>query len=159
MCIRRPVGWTWNQVGRRAIKWDDRSTRFSASPHFTRQALHEPERLGIAVREKNKGVSVRVSTPAEVRQIYDVRELLQRQAALRISLPAQPALIAELERLQDDYLRFLQARDFGALHDANDAFHITMLSARGNQYLVQSIQHYMLLSLPVRSPARQGRAH
>jgi DNA-binding GntR family transcriptional regulator len=130
---------------------DHLMARFAASRHFTRQALYELERLGIAVREKNKGVSVRVLTPAEVRQIYEVRELLQRQATLRIPLPAPAALLAELQRLHEDYVRSLDARDFHAVHETNDAFHITMLSACGNEYLVGSIKHYMRLSLPVRS--------
>jgi DNA-binding GntR family transcriptional regulator len=136
--------------GTRLIE-DQLMARFAATRHFTRQALNELERMGIAVREKNKGVSVRALTPREVRQIYEVRELLQRQAALRIALPAPPALLAELERLHADYGRFLRARDFGALHDANDAFHIAFYTACGNQYLVESIKHYMRLSLPVRS--------
>jgi len=53
-----------------------------------RQALAELERTGIVVREKNKGVAVRSLGPREVGQIYEVRELQQRQAALRIPLPA-----------------------------------------------------------------------
>lgn len=50
--------------------------------HSVRQALLELERTGIVVREKNKGVAVRSLTPREVSEIYAVRELLQRQAAL-----------------------------------------------------------------------------
>jgi DNA-binding GntR family transcriptional regulator len=138
------------EPGTRLVE-DHLMARFAASRHFTRQALYELERLGIAVREKNKGVSVRVLTPAEVRQIYEVRELLQRQAALRIPLPVPAELIATLERLHEDYIQSLDARDFCAVHETNDAFHITMLSACCNQYLVESIKHYMRLSLPVRS--------
>jgi DNA-binding GntR family transcriptional regulator len=130
---------------------DQLMARFAATRHFTRQALYELERLGIAVREKNKGVSVRILTPAEVRQIYEVRELLQRQAVLRIPLPAPAALIAELDGLHDQYLHFLADRDFSAVHECNDAFHMAMVSACGNQYLVESIKHYMRLSLPVRA--------
>jgi DNA-binding GntR family transcriptional regulator len=130
---------------------DQLMARFGASRHFTRQALAELERLGIAVREKNKGVSVRVLTPLEVRQIYEVRELLQRHAVLRIALPASLGLIVQLEALHAEYLRHLEQSDFGAVHECNDAFHIAMLAACGNPYLVESIKHYMRLSLPVRS--------
>jgi DNA-binding GntR family transcriptional regulator len=130
---------------------DQLMARFRATRHFTRQALNELERLGIAVRERNKGVSVRVLKPNEVRQIYEVRELLQRQAVLRIPLPAPAALIAALEDLHRKYLHFLDERDFGALHECNDAFHMTMISACDNDYLVESIKHYMRLSLPVRA--------
>lgn len=138
---------------------DNLMQRFSATRHFIRQALLELERLGIAVRERNKGVSVRMLSPREVTQIYEVRELLQRQAALRISLPAAPQLIAQLEQLHNDYGRFLRARDFSAVHEVNDAFHITLFAACGNQYLVESIKHYMRLSLPVRSTKTTDTDH
>jgi DNA-binding GntR family transcriptional regulator len=138
---------------------DHLMARFSASRHFTRQALYELERLGVAVREKNKGVSVRMLTPDEVRQIYEVREMLQRQAALLIPLPASAALIDTLEQIEARYVKALRKRDFSALHEANDAFHVVLFSACGNRYLVESIQHYMLLSLPVRATKTTDIAH
>ena len=64
--------------------------------HFARQALVQLEAMGIVVRERNKGATVRSLTPREVQEIYDVRELVQRQAALWIPLPAPQALIDEL---------------------------------------------------------------
>ncbi|MDR6856389.1 GntR family transcriptional regulator [Variovorax guangxiensis] len=133
--------------------------RFNVTRHFVRQALVELERTGIVVREKNKGVSVRSLSSREVSQIYEVRELLQRQAALRIPLPAPAALIAELERLHEEYGRHLRARHFSGVHEANDAFHLTMFAACGNPYLVESIKHYMWLSLPVRAKKTADYEH
>ena len=133
--------------------------RFGATRHFIRQALHQLERTGIVVREKNKGSAVRSLTPREVRQIYEVRELLQRQAALRIPLPAPAPAIAELERLHEQYLRHLKARRFRGVHEANDAFHLTLFAACENPYLVESIKHYMWLSLPVRAKKTADVAH
>ena len=77
---------------------DNLIARFNVTRHFVRQALVELERTGIVVREKNKGVSVRSLSAREVSQIYEVRELLQRQAALRIPLPAPAPLIMEIGR-------------------------------------------------------------
>lgn len=136
--------------GTRLIE-DNLIARFRVTRHFVRQAFVELERTGIVVREKNKGVAVRSLTPREVSQIYEVRELLQRQAALRIPLPAPAAVIAHLQQLHDDYGRHLRARNFRGVHEANDAFHLAMFAACGNKYLVESIKHYMWLSLPVRS--------
>ena len=133
--------------------------RFGVTRHFVRQAFVELERTGIVVREKNKGVAVRSLAPEEVLQIYEVRELLQRQAALRIPLPAPPAVIDELERLHREYVRHLRARNFRGVHEANDAFHLAMFAACGNRYLVESIKHYMWLSLPVRSKKTADYAH
>ena len=125
--------------------------RFGATRHYIRQALYELERTGIVVREKNKGVAVRSLSPAEVRQIYEVRELLQRQAALRIVLPAPAAAIAQLERLHDEYAQHVRERHFSGVHEVNDRFHLTLFACCGNAYLVDSIKHYMWLSLPVRA--------
>lgn len=130
---------------------DPLMARFQCSRHFARQALYELERLGIVLREKNKGVSVRDLSLGEVRQIYEVRELLQRQAALRIPLPASAELIAQLEQLHAAHQTAIETRNFSALHEVNDAFHITFFLACGNPFLVESIKHYMRLSLPVRA--------
>lgn len=138
------------EPGTRLIE-DNLIARFGVTRHFVRQAFVELERTGIVVREKNKGVTVRSLTPREVSQIYEVRELLQRQAALRIPLPAPPVVIEQLERLHEEYGRHLRARNYRGVHEANDAFHLAMFSACGNKYLVESIEHYMWLSLPVRS--------
>ena len=144
--------------GTRLIE-DNLIARFSVTRHFVRQAFVELERTGVVVREKNKGVAVRSLTPREVEQIYEVREMLQRQGALRIRLPASPAVIAELEQLHAEYGRHLRARNFRGVHEANDAFHLAMFAACGNHYLVESIKHYMWLSLPVRSKKTADHAY
>jgi DNA-binding GntR family transcriptional regulator len=136
--------------GTRLIE-DTLIARFGVTRHFVRQAFGELERTGIVVREKNKGVAVRSLTAREVSEIYEVRELLHRQAVLRIALPAAPAVIEQLERLHDEYGRHLRARNFRGVHETNDAFHLAMFAACGNRYLVESIKHYMWLSLLVRS--------
>lgn len=136
--------------GTRLIE-DNLIARFGATRHFIRAALLELERTGIVVRERNKGVAVRSLTPVEVRQLYEVREMLQRQAAMMIPLPAPAALVEELEAIHAEYRRCLQTRDFGAVHELNDRFHLTFFAGCGNPYLASSIQHYMSLSLPVRA--------
>jgi DNA-binding GntR family transcriptional regulator len=138
------------EPGARLIE-DNLIARFRATRHYIRQALNELERTGIATREKNKGVTVRSPTSREVQQIYEVRELLQRHAALRIPLPVPPNLIERLQHLHSEYGRHLRSGNFSAVHEINDAFHIAMFSACNNQHLVNSIKHYMWLTLAVRA--------
>ncbi|MEN0073337.1 MAG: GntR family transcriptional regulator [Paracraurococcus sp.] len=125
--------------------------RFGGSRHHVRQSLDRLERLGLAVRERNKGATVRSLTPAQVEQIYAVREMVQRQAALMIPLPAPMALVEELSGINAALARHIAARDLRGVHATNDHFHLTMFAACGNDYLVATIQHYMRLSLPVRA--------
>jgi DNA-binding GntR family transcriptional regulator len=124
---------------------------YGTSRHFVRQALVDAERRGIVHREKNVGATVRFYSAEEVRQIYEVREMLTRQAALMIPLPAPQALIDELTARQRDYCAKADSRDLRGIHEANDAFHLVLFSACGNPYLVRSLQDYMNLTLPMRA--------
>ncbi len=65
-----------------------------------RRALSELEAMGMVVHQPNRGAAVRDFTATEVEQIYSVRELLERQAALLMPLPADPQVVAELEAIQ-----------------------------------------------------------
>ena len=103
------------------------------------------------LREKNVGATVRFYSAEEVRQIYEVREMLTRQAALMIALPAPAHLIAELIGLQRQYCERADAKDLRGIHEANDAFHMALFSACGNPYLVRSLQDYMNITLPMRA--------
>jgi DNA-binding GntR family transcriptional regulator len=127
---------------------DTLMARYHASRHFVRQALFQLERQGIVLREKNIGATVRFYSADEVCQIYEVREMLTRQAALMIALPAPQALIEKLTVLQRQYA---QAHQMRGIHEANDAFHVALFSACGNPYLVRSLQDYMNLTLPMRA--------
>ncbi|MCK1361791.1 GntR family transcriptional regulator [Bradyrhizobium sp. 199] len=126
-------------------------SRYGTSRHFVRQALVDAERRGIVRREKNVGATVRFYSPGEVGQIYEVREMLTRQAALMIPLPAPKDLIDELAALQRQYCARADAQDLRGIHEANDAFHLALFSACGNPYLVRSLQDYMNLTLPMRA--------
>ncbi|HZR72898.1 GntR family transcriptional regulator [Bradyrhizobium sp.] len=136
--------------GSRLIE-DTLMNRYGASRHFVRQALFQLERRGIVLREKNVGATVRFYSAGEVSQIYEVREMLTRQAALMIALPAPPELIAQLSELQRLYCAKADAHDLRGIHEANDAFHLALFSACGNPYLVRSLQDYMNLTLPMRA--------
>ncbi|MGN1287006.1 MAG: GntR family transcriptional regulator, partial [Bradyrhizobium sp.] len=91
--------------------------RYGASRHFVRQALFQLERQGIVLREKNVGATVRFYSAEEVRQIYEVREMLTRQAALMIALPAPNSLIDQLSELQRHYCVKADAQDMRGIHE------------------------------------------
>jgi DNA-binding GntR family transcriptional regulator len=130
---------------------DTLMARYDASRHFVRQSLMEMERRGIVLREKNIGATVRSFSAEEVRQIYDVREMLTRQVALMTPLPAPNTLIDHLRALQERYRDRVEKLDLRGIHDANDAFHIALFEACGNPYLVRTLRDYMDLTLPIRA--------
>ena len=125
--------------------------RFGVTRHFVRQALIELERLGVVVREHNKGARVRYLAPDQVLKIYEVRELLQRQAALWIPLPAPAELVAELIDISAEHDRFVEEGKLRLVHETNDRFHLTLFGACGNEYIVEAIEQYMRLTRPIRA--------
>jgi DNA-binding GntR family transcriptional regulator len=130
---------------------EELAERFSASRHQVREGLARLERIGIVTRERNRGASVRSFTAEEVRQIYEVRELLQRQAALRIPLPVDEAGIASLRTVHEEYERAAEAGDLQRTHAANDLFHTELFRLCGNEVLAQLVKHYMDLTYAIRA--------
>ncbi len=131
--------------------------RFGVTRHVARQALFKLEGMGVVVRERNKGATVRSLTEDEVRQIYEVREMVQRQAALAIPLPAPAALVDELLAIHAEYCAEVDAGHLRRVHELNDRFHLTFFGACGNRYLVETIEHYMRLSLTIRAKTLADR--
>ena len=125
--------------------------RFGGTRHFVRRALVRLEQLGIVVLRRNRGASVRSFSAGEVEEIYEVREMLQRQAALKIILPAAPELVQSLQDINARYLTAIQAGDLRGIHELNDQFHLTMFAACGNSHLSRLVQQYMDITLPIRA--------
>jgi DNA-binding GntR family transcriptional regulator len=136
--------------GARLIE-DNLIERYGASRHFVRQALVHLEHAGVVQRERHVGATVRSYSEDEVRQVYQVREMLTRHAALMIPLPAPESLIAELNTIQSEYIAHAERSDLRGIHDTNDAFHIALFAACGNPYLLSSLQDYMNITLPMRA--------
>jgi DNA-binding GntR family transcriptional regulator len=130
---------------------DTLMVRYGRTRHAVRQALVELEHKAIVIRERNIGATVRSYDREQVLEIYQVREFLQRQAALMIRLPVADHLLAALEALNAAFAREGERGNLRGVHESNDAFHLALFGACGNSYLVGSIAHYMGLSLPMRA--------
>lgn len=124
--------------------------RFGGSRHLVRDALSQLAARGMVVRERNRGAVVRVFTAQDVRDVHDVRELLQRQAALRIALPVSESELGPLERLEAEYEACVDAHDAAGMHSANDRFHVALFALCGNRQLQHLIRQMLRLSYLVR---------
>lgn len=135
------------------LREEDLAERFSASRHHVREGLARLERIGIVSKARNRGVSVRRFTADDVRQIYEIREILQRQAALRIPLPVDPTVIQRLTAVNADYESAVEADEFQRIHEANDLFHTELFRLCGNDLLLQLVKNYMDLTYTIRGSA------
>lgn len=125
--------------------------RFGHSRHFIRLAFTRLEKKGILVHTRNIGAAVRAFTIAEVEEAYEVRELVQRQAALRIRLPAAAEDIARIAALQRDYAACVKAGDLRGIHASNDQFHLAIFALCNNSHLLALVKQYMDLTYVIRT--------
>ena len=119
------------------------SGRFGLKRHTVRQVLGELETAGLVVREAGRSAAVREYTCAEVRQLYDLREILEREAAMRITLPVSPADHAALIALAEGYADAVAAGDLLKVIRTNKRFHEVVYDLSGNAFLSEAIKRHM----------------
>jgi DNA-binding GntR family transcriptional regulator len=136
--------------GQRLVE-DVLMSRYQTSRHFVRQALAQLERLGIVQRVKNVGATVVTFTPDDVHNIYQVLEILIRQAIQSIDLPTSAQLIGELEKLNRIHCETYASGQVRKTHETNDDFHFALFAACKNRYLFKLLQDYIAMTLPMRA--------
>lgn len=113
--------------------------RFKTSRHIVRQALLELEIAGLVVREANKGSTICEYGAEEVRQLYQMREFVERQAAMLISLPGAPESHEILKAICEDHDAGINDLDMLRVVAANKEFHQVLYRLCGNPFLADVI--------------------
>jgi DNA-binding GntR family transcriptional regulator len=125
--------------------------RFAAKRYAVREALAQLARLGLVERLPNRGALVRALTPAEVDEIYFVRELLESAAAREVIRLMSPEHIEDLKQVQGRHDRATTDGDPRAAFRANIDFHRAFFAACNNRELVETIEQFAQKAHGVRS--------
>jgi DNA-binding GntR family transcriptional regulator len=129
---------------------DDIIAKFGVSRHLVRGAFATLEQMGLITRRKNRGSIVRDFSPEQVEEIYEVRMILQREAATRLPLPADAETITDLKAIHAQYC---QALDDGLpleVNVLNDAFHRRIWLTCPNKYLADTIEQLWVETTGIR---------
>jgi DNA-binding GntR family transcriptional regulator len=121
---------------------EDLAARFAVGRYVVRAALDELARIGLVSRRPNRGVVVSDHDPAEIEQLYEVRDVLQRAAIARMPLPAPDALVGALRDINRTYADCLARGALDEVAEANAAFHRTLFDACGNAFLAAAIEQH-----------------
>ncbi|KAA2212661.1 GntR family transcriptional regulator [Teichococcus oryzae] len=116
------------------------AARFGATRHAVRQIFTELERMRLIERIPHRGALVKAYSPAEVQQLYDLREMLETQAARLIPLPLSSAALPPLHALQQRHAAAVAAGDARAVFRADLAFHRAIYAHCGNVFLAETIE-------------------
>lgn len=113
--------------------------RFNTTRHVVRQALMELEMGGLIMRETNKGATVREYSADKVNQLYQMRELVEGQAALLIPLPVADNQLSLLQYICDEHAAAIEKSDMLGVVAANKEFHQVVYRLCGNDFLADVI--------------------
>lgn len=121
---------------------DDLMRRFTLKRHAAREVLAELARRGLVERRKNIGCEVRTFTVQEVVELYQLRELLEAEAARILPCPLPTAALDRLKAIQGEHDRAVADADPRAVFHTNLRFHETLFSFCNNGVLQRVIQEY-----------------
>jgi DNA-binding GntR family transcriptional regulator len=105
-----------------------------------REAIRRLEEAGLAEREPHRGAVVKGLTLEELVHVYDVRRLLEVDAA---RLGARHISATDCDRMRGEYQRMrtaIEAEDVPDYLDRDEALLAILYEASGNPVLVQMIQ-------------------
>ena len=140
------------------------SQRFGVGRYLIRSILTELQRVGLVELRQNRGAVVKDPATSDVDHLYDLRAVLQREAANRIPLPASEELLSELEALNAKYFSSLATGQLDQVVQANERFHQILYDACGNPYLAEMIEQLWQKTAAIHcyamgSPYQSGRSH
>lgn len=125
--------------------------RFDAKRYAVREALAQLTRLGLVERLPNRGAIVRALTPAQVDEIYFVRDVLENAAAREVLRRVSPKQIEAIRKVQGRHDKATEAGDPRAAFRANIDFHRVFFAVCDNRELVETIELFAQKAHGVRS--------
>ncbi|MFC4736874.1 GntR family transcriptional regulator [Bacillus daqingensis] len=100
-----------------------------------RESLRKLEKYGLVRHEPHKGVRVVSVDRESVRQLYEVRELLEGLAAATLAKKIQDIDISSMETLLYKAEKAAEENDIKRLSQINAGFHYELAKKSGNMYL------------------------
>ena len=132
---------------------DDLCARFALKRHVARRVLAELQSMGLAEHTPNVGASVKAFSAGLVRELYELRALLESSAAARMPLPLSEQDLAPLRELQREHDAAVAGGDLRAAFWSNLRFHDGLFALCGNTALTEAITEYARRTHPIRSSA------
>lgn len=103
-----------------------------------REALLELSRIGLLEPMRNRGFKVMEPTLTDLRNLFDMRDVLEIHAAVIVARKPQKDL-SSLRGLADEIARAVRTEDIQLYLEADRSFHRNLTAAAGNDLLTETI--------------------
>ena len=123
-----------------ALVQDDIARELNVSRMPVREALKMLEGEGLVTTTSFKGSVVTKFSAQDIREIYQVRMLMEGYAAEQASLNRSDKQIAKFEELLATMNRLHSVKDYKEYQDVDYAFHHLIAESSGNRRLIKLIE-------------------
>ncbi len=113
------------------------AARLNVSRTPIREAIRRLEADGLVIHEPRVGAVIRTLDYSEVMELYEVRTVLECTAARMAAKAASEIEVSELEELNQEMAKL--TNDATAMFELNRQFHLSLLDAAKNRFLVKSM--------------------
>jgi DNA-binding GntR family transcriptional regulator len=121
------------------LRQNDLAKDLGLSSTPVREALLQLQSMGLVIHEAHRGVRVAALDVERIRRVYTARHMVERETA-RLAFPnISPKRINTLDSLIREMDVCRSTSDFAGLISADEAFHLTILEASGNEFLVKAV--------------------
>lgn len=117
------------------LRETDLAVRLGISRTPVREAIRQLEADGLVVHLPRQGASIRSLDYAEIAELYEMRAVLEGTAARLAARSASDMELAELSALNEE---FAVAESGQSAYELNRQFHLMLLNAAKNRFLVKS---------------------
>lgn len=120
------------------LRQNDLAKELGLSSTPVREALQELQSLGLLVHEPHRGMRVAALEVERITRVYAARQIIEGETA-RLAFPNINAdLIQQLDAFIQSMEACQLASDYEGLSKADMSFHLTMLEASDNEFLVKA---------------------
>jgi len=109
--------------------------RLGVGRSSVREALRALEEAGLVSQQKNRGAFVRAPSAQEIREIFELRVLLEEAALRKLAQAASAAQLRHLRALLEQMDRAAREAQTDAYHALNIAFHEALIDFADNAKL------------------------
>ena len=122
------------------LKQADIAAELGVSITPVREALKALEMEGFVVSEPHRGLSVPNIDPQRVREIFELRVVLERMLAYRAAERVTKEDIAELRTMHKEFIALIKAGDPYPIRSANVRFHFRLYEIADCQQTLQFVR-------------------
>ncbi len=123
--------------------------RYGTKRHTLRQAFSHLEELSFIERIPNRGVFVREPHPAEVADLFEVRQLLETHAIKLMVLPAPVVVLEKMTEIQKRHSAATRSAQYREVLHLNTEFHRVQYAHCNNAVLAAAIEDYAMRTHPI----------